>query len=75
MKNTTDSQCHNLIIDIRSKMYLGKMEPGPGSSEPGTNTNRLLQIMNEYICFSITGGYKMKCSLKFSAILLKIIRV
>lgn len=39
------------------KTYLGRMEPGPGSSGPGTKTKRLLLVQNEEITlWTITGA-------------------
>lgn len=36
-------------INLSLKAYRGRMVPGPGSSGPGTNTKRLLQVQDENI--------------------------
>lgn len=42
---TTEHKLYKKNLDV----YLGRMAPGPGSSGPGTNTKRLLQIWDEQI--------------------------
>lgn len=49
LKKTLHCNTAIMLENMSQNIYLGRMVPGPGSSGPGTNTKRLLQVWDEQI--------------------------